>query len=736
MAIAATMAHRTTGTAPCFVHFSSVNRNLAVRASSNITGVTFGDARNLTAAGTGVVAFTASGQTISYTAPGDSAGTPLALTANLQSVKLYSANGVDWIYIDVTYASLPVGNQSDNITITSIHATGVQQPMAVLDPGDPDYASQAYFWDFGDQHSIDYTLTNSHNSNNCWGAPQSAHLFTEPGTYNVRLYVWDVNGVVTTYYETIAIARQEDTATVYYVDATGGSNANAGTNPAAPLQTFAAAVAKITGDNIMLKFKRGETFPVSANVTISRNQITFTSYYNADGSDDPTKARPHLTIATTSGEVFASGSGIQDLKLCHLRATGPGSGSGIFCDPGSIATPTQNALIYDCYITALHTGITINGTDVNWGTKGLGIVHTEINDVGFGSGGNGIFVELRYGAILGTRVYDTTGGEHCVRVYGFNDAVIADSHFEHPDNTKSALTVRGTDYGAVNATTGLRFTSNSYLALLRNKTIATGTGHIVLHIAPTTNLLDERLEHVIIDSHVSTSGTSNTSNALGITGRDYCFRNTILRSSAGLWNASSSGTRTCPRQEWIRVFNCVGITDGTGSSAVFLLMTGVDSSTANDTKHVQLKNNIWYKAGSATHNYLWFNTFNDIGDLLSDYNLAETGTTRWSSNQPDSGSATTRTLAQTQSDLSRDTNSLQGTAAFTDAANGNYTLQASSSAIGLGDDTLLPWVRFDAAGNLRGSDIDAGAYEYGASPLPRNVFRVVGSRLCIKELVQ
>lgn len=708
------MAHRTTGNAPCMVHFSAIDRNRAVRASSNITGVTFGDARNLTAAGTGAVAFTASGQTISYAAPGDSAGTPLALTVNLQSVKLYSANGVDWIYIDVTYASLPVGNQSDNITITTVRATGVQQPTAVLDPGDPDYGSLAYYWDFGDSNAITYTLTNNRNSNTCWGAPQSAHLYTTPGTYTVKLYVWDTAGVVTVHSETITITRQEDTATIYYVDATSGNNGNAGTNPAAPLQTFAAAAAKVTGNNIMLKFKRGETFSVAANITVNNSNVTFGHYYNSDGTDDITKNLPAFTIAPTTGTWIQAGSGISDLKLCGLRATGPGSGSSTAFGPSSTSTPTQNTLIYDCYLTAFHSGITQQGSAANWGNSGIGIVHTDIYDLGFGLGANGVFCELTRGAVLGTRVVDLIGGEHCVRIVGGSDAVVADNYFKDPGGTKCALTFRGHTYGATNSATGLRATSNTYIAILRNQLDAGSlSGNVALSINPTNTSVDERIEHVIIDSNYSLQG-HQVGGVYQATGRDFFYRNNVGRGGGNQLGFSSKAT--APHSEWLRAVNNTFITDSTANTVVMFFMNGADSGTASDSINSVLKNNIWVKGSTSTNNYLWQKIFSDIANHQSDYNLLDIGGSgNTSYYQPDGGGITIRNLANTQSALSRELNSIHGSALFTNAGSGDYTLQSGSSAIGLGDDTLLPWVRFDAAGNLRTADIDAGAYEYGAS---------------------
>ena len=727
---AVSLAHRTTATAPAVINFTAVDLNSAVRASSNITGVTFGCARNLTAAGTGSVAFVSSGKTIAYTAPGDTAGTPLALTANLQAVKLYSGNGVDWIYIDVTYASVPGSNQTDNITITSLRSTGVQQPTAVTDPGDPDYASQAYRWNFGDPYAITYSLTNGRNSNTCRGSPNTAHLFTRPGTYRVTLALWTVDGERIDYTEYVTISSPPNT--IYYVDATGGNNANAGTNPAAPLQTLAAGLAKITGDNITVAFKRDETFSMASNATISNSNILITSYYNVNGTDDPTKARPAITAAPTSGNLFSSGAGIHDFKLCHLSFTGPGSGTSRLVDFGG-STATANGLAYDCYVTGFNAGITISGDSNNWGNTGLAIVACEVRDNGFTSAGNGIYCELHRGCILGSLIYDTEGGEHCTRVWGFSDSIIADSYFERPANTKHCLAVRGIVYGTVSSVNGLRFTSNTHMALLRNKTLApSGSGIAALQIAPTSDSTDERLEHVIIDGHFSSASSANGPLAIG--GRDLLFRNFVFKGPGSPFLADIT-SKVCPRIEWLRAYNGVADIDTSGATVPFMQLTGTDGSTARDVVNVRLGNIIFKKIGSGTHTQLWRSVFSDIASLQSDGNLCDltSSSTRWSAYTPDGGSVTNRTLPQTQTDLSQDLHSANGTALFTNASSDDYSLQAGSAAIGLGNDALLPWVRFDALGNERTTDLDAGAFERGAIGPDAIHVGYSGNRLILQE---
>lgn len=716
--------HRLTGNAPLAMHFSTIDRNYCDRATSNITGITFGHCRNLTIAGTGVVAFTASGKTIRYTAPGDTAGTPLALTADLRAIKLYSGNGVDWIYIDVTYASLPVGDQSDNITIINIRTTGVEQPTEVTDAGDPDYASQSYYWDFDDPYAITYSLTNNHDSNHCWGSPNTAHLYTRPGTYYPTVDIWTSDGERHRHTLTVTVSDQEATATIYYVDSVSGNNGNSGLTPASPLQTIAAAWAKIVSNNVIIKLKRGGTYAIASTNTAAYSHITVTSYYNADGSDDTNQSRPQITTAMSSGDLFNCSPGISDLKLCHLNFVGPGSGTARVMYPGNGTTSVSNPLIYDCTITDFHIGVGHSGSANSAGDSGVCVIHCDIlgfDNAGFASGGNGMYLGLLKGMILGTRVNNRKSGEHCMRIFTHDEAIIADSYFTDPAATKVALNIRGGAYGTI-ISTGKRWTANQYSAILRCQSHVGGSvAQLCLQIAPTNDSVDERIEHIIVDGCYFTSGLQSQMAIL--MGRDIFIRNTVCRTEgsiifsctneeANVWNTA--------RSDRLRLYNNTAISDYVGQTAIFLYLLGQAASTKFDPVGIKIKNCIWYKSGVADF-YLWTGGRIEVDEVDSDYNLCEIGgaAIAWSYCQTDASGSIERTLAQSQAAL-KELHSFNGTANFTNEAGADYTLASNSNAIGIGGDTLVSWARFDKAGNLRTTNISAGAYEYNYSiwPIP------------------
>lgn len=84
--------------------------------TSNVTGVTILDAPN-SAIGTGTLAYTASGTTATWAGNGASAGSPINIGADGRYILQDTAGGR--LHISVTAGSLPVGNQTDTITVAA-----------------------------------------------------------------------------------------------------------------------------------------------------------------------------------------------------------------------------------------------------------------------------------------------------------------------------------------------------------------------------------------------------------------------------------------------------------------------------------------------------------------------------------------------------------------------------------------------------------------------------------------
>lgn len=707
-----TVAYDTSGEAPFPVHFSAIDRNSTVRASSNITGITVGQVRNLTTAGTGTIRFVNSGDTISYQAPGDTQGTPIALSADLEVLRLYSANAVDFVYLSVDYSALPGSDQTDTITITTIRDTGVVQPTATVATGDPDYSKMTYHWWVQNNTGTTLTdLTSVQDSTNLaisWGAPVFSYMFKAAGTYVVKLSVWNESGTRTDYSETITVSA--DSNTKYYVDSARSDDSGDGLTPATADKTWDAGMANIAANRTIL-FKRGGAYSSSTSKSVGASNVRIGTYYNSDGTDDTAQAKPTLAFSGT-GAVFIL-SGINNTKVSGLNITGPGgtSTAGVLSlDGGNYGT---DVLIYDVEATAISRLSGQTGGDNSFGWLRFHAWCNYSHQLN-GSSGNHMFCECRQGAIVGNHCQDNSGSvEHIVRVQCHDEAYIANNYLATPAATKHALTVRGKIFGQTNGFSSEIYNrTNAYAAVLRNHLIGV-SGTWAFQFTPQDALLDERHEHGIIDGNYI-EGIATVSAAV-CTGYNSVVRNNIINNTTGTtWSLTRHGVEPTP--DYHKFFNnsCINEVSGAGTEYRMVGVVGVNGTTVSDPTNIILKNNIAVEDG-ADQFKMWQHLYGtDLSSFTSDYNLRD-GAGNYSDTFPDGSSNTARDLATTKSALSKDTNSIEGVADFTNSAADDFTLQGTSAAIGQGDDTILPWVRFDRAGLQRTTDLDAGAHERGAS---------------------
>lgn len=115
----------------------------------------------------------------------------------------------------------------------------------------------------------------------------------------------------------------------YYIDPTWNGTAS-GTS-AAPYTSFSSISSLSAGDSVL--FKRGTTYNGQCVVSWSGtqfNRITLGAYYNSDGSDDTSKARPIIIGGDTDDAAirFHNTSGLifQDLQFSIPTTSGNGSG--------------------------------------------------------------------------------------------------------------------------------------------------------------------------------------------------------------------------------------------------------------------------------------------------------------------------------------------------------------------------------------------------------------------------
>jgi len=97
----------------------TILRSLSATAPVNVTGVAIVDVPSPSGAGSATLGFTFTGKLLKYTAPGDTPGNGVDVSADGTYV-LYSGTATKYIIVTVTSASLPGSDQSDSIQLVTL----------------------------------------------------------------------------------------------------------------------------------------------------------------------------------------------------------------------------------------------------------------------------------------------------------------------------------------------------------------------------------------------------------------------------------------------------------------------------------------------------------------------------------------------------------------------------------------------------------------------------------------
>ncbi len=104
-------------------------RTLTYSSASNITGLTVYHVSAANGVGSGTLTYDYGANTITWTAPGGTAGEAVKLSKD-GKFQLFDIDKTKWARVIVVAASLPVSNQSDTITITALQGTSFATNLA------------------------------------------------------------------------------------------------------------------------------------------------------------------------------------------------------------------------------------------------------------------------------------------------------------------------------------------------------------------------------------------------------------------------------------------------------------------------------------------------------------------------------------------------------------------------------------------------------------------------------
>lgn len=195
--------------------------------------------------------------------------------------------------------------------------------------GDPDPARWYYFWNFGD-HACGAWSTTSKSKNTATGMV-APHVYEKPGTYTPTLRVYDDDGVITTYTQTIVVTDPDtifSAANTFYYSSTG-LDANAGTI-ASPCLTATQGISTSAKGSFAaagprrIRFKRGESFDKTTSASLS----SLAGPYLIDSYGDENDADPIINVSDglVGLQMAATVTGV---RMVDIDLRGPVVGLGL-----------------------------------------------------------------------------------------------------------------------------------------------------------------------------------------------------------------------------------------------------------------------------------------------------------------------------------------------------------------------------------------------------------------------
>jgi hypothetical protein len=586
-----------------------------------------------------------------------------------------------------TVNDIPAGSSEFTVTFTPSRTAGVCplyvffDASATLLASDSDTDLEAtYIWSF------DTTAVDSSTNYNRVSGFVAGHVFNGPGTYTVRLDVFDRSG--NHGFSTQTITVSDFSGTTYYA-AANGLDSNPGTI-GSPVLTAPHALS-LAAPNTRILFRNGDVFNLSSMLSFSGNGPVIVSGYSDPAA--PSSVRPELHATYTDSDWYAlsQGTNTDDWRFVGLKITTTGH-SGLTSPryPGGMSIAGTNNLVSRVEFEEL-------------GTMGVGIIgdsnalyecefHLLSRCVIYTDNGNipGEIVNTRH-SVIGNYLHDMQSDyeEHALRTQGISKFFVGFNVFE-ADGTKDGVQIRGF------------------------------SDHVVLY----SNVLDratafhpqnsggspyEEIHHCIADANVFIGRTDPAYNnpfptrecAVAFGGHDFIARNNIVYNYEAAFRLEDD-TPNIPLDARVHIENNTVISPVTVFS--FLNYQGATAT--------RLRNNLFYSTALTEPNQydlFWSNYTSNPLDGTSDYNLFFGA--NWSSVFHLFGVFPDVSLAQWQANTSQDLHSQYSDPgiAVTDPVVAGFARPASDSPV-VGAGTAIG-NRADAAGRIRGIVPSIGALE-------------------------
>jgi len=455
--------------------------------------------------------------------------------------------------------------------------------------------------------------------------PIVGHVFTDPGTYRVRLKVKNKEGEIAVKRIKILV---KDPNRIFYGNNTicvsQDGNFQGAPNGAMHLTTTdfneVSPFLQQNGKRILLR--RGEIWGINSTYKINNTSQGILGAFG-NGSD-----QPELKLSASGASIFNLSSSrsaslshfkIQDLTLSTSQM-----------DNEAIKAHGNCSFIsfHNLEILNFEKGIQLS----NWDPD---LQEVDFHDIAFsncsisniigesntGKGGYGIYMEARNVLILGCRLYDAELGEHLLRTPLLQKAFIAHNLLEKAPQTKHLFKLHG---GNFNVQEGIASTRNRYSekVLIANNIFKGSLNQWNVAIGPQSKntKYDERIRDVIIEKNFFLPNQPSTQNNvhLVINAQKVSIRN-------NLFSLDNNGTNNItaidvfkrasePAPIQINILNNTAVAQNREEKVFFI-------NSSNDVMQSTFQNNLFYcpsSRASLFNNISSFVNVNNNLDLRND----------------------------------------------------------------------------------------------------------------------
>jgi PKD repeat protein len=512
-----------------------------------------------------------------------------------------------------------------------------------------------------------------------------AHVFENPGTYQVKLRLSDVAGAAVT--TLVKVTVTPFNGKNYFVSDSGGNDSNDGTTPAKPFKTYAKAMSVLGAElakgpsAIRILFKRGDTFNATGEPVIGFGHEGRPAILGAYGNGP----KPVITGAL-SLYFLGANKGFRVMDI-HYRGTNP-------------ANPTV-ADLTNGIDDFLMLRVDARSTDALavvgiGGKKHRNMFFVDCTNVGFRN--YGYFIGGENLAIIGNEIRGASS-EHCIRVFLGRKVFIHRNRVHDPALGKQALKIHG-----INEVAG----STRYVVISENE--FKGNSWTV-SFAPQNQESVEYLNDIVFEDNVVLPGDNTqypTIVAVALLADGVTLRNNVF---AG----GTKGTYCClyflthntlPGARDVRIVHNTLSDLRTSGEAEFAC---VESS---GSRQVAFQNNILHAPSLGSFTGILFAC--PLSELFADGNIYHVP----NSNPPVvARSGSTGYSLDAWRKLGKGIRTQLVDPKLTDPAKSNWTPRADSPAIRAGVPVPSVFDAFDGKLRKRGVADDVGAFEHPGSSI-------------------